>query len=268
MTEVPPPSEDTSAAGPRYEQRYCAFVDVLGFTELLKKFGTHDKYTELRNILFAIHSPRASPFEKPFAGSDLRAQSISDAVCISTAASAPGLLHLMSALQFSTLDVLSEGVLVRGAVVKDYLYHAPGIVFGQALVRAYLLESKIVKYPRVMLTSDVVKDSETYAANAPYTEAFKGRVTQADDGPYFLDYFWEIRGIMERGDMNGGEILDRYQAMAYLIQDNLREAFDVPAYFEKWQWIANYWNRTAAALGLIPIEGPGIVPPKEPGQTA
>jgi hypothetical protein len=253
---------------PTYEERYCAFVDVLGFTELLKEFGHPDRYTRLRDILAAIHNPRPSPFVERFEGSDLRAQSISDAVCISASASAPGLLHLLSAIHFLTLDVLWEGFLVRGAVVKDHLYHDTRMVFGPALVRAYNLETNVAKYPRVMLTSDVVKDCNKFAEDALYTEAFENRVVQSDDGPYFLDYFWEIRDVMEHGGWDSGETLDKYEGMALTIQTNVQKSFDVPAHFEKQKWIANYWNRVTAGLGLTVIEGPGIVHPEQPDQKA
>jgi hypothetical protein len=62
--------------------------------------------------------------------------------------------------------------------VKDNLYHDERMVFGEALVDAYNLEDKIVKYPRIMLRSDVA--IEASANNMGEL------VRQADDGPMYL----------------------------------------------------------------------------------
>jgi hypothetical protein len=69
---------------PIYEQRYCAYVDILGFRELINNLGTKKRNFEaVRDLLRTIHTPQAL-----IAGDleevDFRAQSISDAVALST----------------------------------------------------------------------------------------------------------------------------------------------------------------------------------------
>jgi hypothetical protein len=67
-----------------YEQRYCAFVDILGFQGLIDqlrhgKLGVRD----LRSLLKQVHDPRqiGAYIQR---GSDFRVQSISDAVAMSS----------------------------------------------------------------------------------------------------------------------------------------------------------------------------------------
>lgn len=65
-----------------YQQRYCAYVDVPGFSGLIDSLRSDALFfEELRDLLTIIHHPEnVSSKTWP---SDFRAQSISDAVCIS-----------------------------------------------------------------------------------------------------------------------------------------------------------------------------------------
>jgi hypothetical protein len=70
-------------ASQQYEPRYCAFVDILGFGELIEKLGRgQTPFASLQELLEKIHNPlptNASALQQ----SDFRAQSISDAVALS-----------------------------------------------------------------------------------------------------------------------------------------------------------------------------------------
>ena len=54
--------------------------------------------------------------------------------------------------------LLVDGFFVRGAVVKGRLYHDSSMVFGEAQVQAFKLESTVVRYPRIMVTRSVLRD--------------------------------------------------------------------------------------------------------------
>ena len=71
-----------------YEERYFAFVDILGFQGLIEQLKRGDtQFKTLWHLLKRIHTPpQFDP--NPFLGSGFRAQSISDAVAISTAVNA------------------------------------------------------------------------------------------------------------------------------------------------------------------------------------
>jgi len=74
MEELPIPTDE-------YSVRYCAFVDILGFTGVIAdlKRGIIN-HRQLRDILARVHRPSIPPFMER--SGDLRTQSISDAVCI------------------------------------------------------------------------------------------------------------------------------------------------------------------------------------------
>jgi hypothetical protein len=105
-----------------YIDRYCAFIDILGFRGLVQNLGDDfSRFDALRTLLHKIHSP-ANPATKRW-DIDFRAQSISDAVAISTLANNTGLIHLFVAVENLAVELLKAGYLIRGALVKGKLYH-------------------------------------------------------------------------------------------------------------------------------------------------
>ena len=147
----------------RHEERYCAFVDILGFQGIIHRLSNGDiSFQELRDVLNIVHAPPREDQIASFGGSDLRAQSISDAVCLSAATTEAGLSHLFFSLEELSINLLQRGYFVRGAVVKGNLYHDERMVFGSALVEAFKLESEVAHFPRIMVMSDVAGDVWKY----------------------------------------------------------------------------------------------------------
>ncbi|HKO63492.1 MAG TPA: hypothetical protein VJV03_20170, partial [Pyrinomonadaceae bacterium] len=52
-------------------------------------------------------------------------------------------------------ELLKRGILCRGGIARGRMYHADGILFGEALVRAYDLERHVAKMPRIVIDDDV-----------------------------------------------------------------------------------------------------------------
>jgi hypothetical protein len=132
-----------------YHDRYCAFVDILGFRQLIERLNKDvNQFDALRNLLARVHGTGSGP-SSVVSNADFRAQSISDAVAISTAPTQNGLADIFRALQLLAVDLLVEGYFIRGAVVRAPLYHDDRMVFGRALIQAYSFESEVAKYPRI-----------------------------------------------------------------------------------------------------------------------
>ena len=152
------PKQPTTTAGYHdYDDRYCAYVDVLGFSGLIAKI-THSRTAEQKahhfgtvyRLLRTVHAPPIHP-DQFFNLADIKAQSISDAVAISSKVGGHSLLLLLDLLERFSLNVLSAGFFMRGAVVRGALYHDKEVVFGDALIRAYNLESTVARYPRIII---------------------------------------------------------------------------------------------------------------------
>ena len=180
-----------------YRDRYCASVDILGFRQLIEQLRTStDSFEALHNLLKRIHGANSGAVIDTD-GTDFRAQSISDAVGISTTVSAVGLDQLFQTLQSLSLDLLSEGY-VRGAVVRAPLYHDDQTVFGEALVKAYHFESEVAKYPRIVVTREVRDDMISYIARANGIYPKMDILRQSSDGPMYLDKLQPVISLLRK----------------------------------------------------------------------
>jgi hypothetical protein len=250
-----------------YQERYCAFVDILGFRQLIEHLRKDKAQFEvLREVLQKIHSPTPGILIDD-TETDFRAQSISDAVSISTAASPHGLAQLFYALEGLSLDLLVRGYFVRGAIVKGGLYHDEQMVFGEGLVEAHRLETSHARYPRIMIKSDVRADAQRFSEEDNSWTEFLPRMTrQSRDGPWYLDVLHRMSLRVEAVRKIGADIdatksteLQPVVAMRNRIQRCLNETVDSPRHFEKVQWFAAYWNQSICPMkGLPSIEGPGV----------
>jgi hypothetical protein len=259
-------------ADQRYEERYCAFIDILGFRGLIDRLNEGATPLQaLRELLSKVHNPpQANVSALP--RSDFRAQSISDAVAFSAACNAAGLGAVIHSVNRLAVDLLQQGFLIRGAIVKDLLYHDEKTVFGQALVRAYQLESTVVRFPRVMVTREVGDDLRAIDDG----KSFEQLLRRSDDGPMFVHVLRAIEMAvlplqLGRGDTVhskidspkfGGKLIP-FGGIADQIQRRFDEATDNPKHFEKVKWFANYWNDTVMRwdiYGLERVKGPGLDP--------
>jgi hypothetical protein len=242
-----------------YEDRYCAYVDILGFRNLIRDLdankitpgdmsGVFD--TMQKAILVGLPVNEAD---------DIKLSSISDAICLSSAVTGGGLKTIMSCLIDLTLFLLVRGYFVRGGLVKGKLQHDKGAVFGSALVRAFDIESKIARYPRIIILSDVYRDVVRAHAGG---HDIVGMAQRADDGPMYLHPLANVARFMSIA--NDQKEVDRvasiFNPMAGMIQMRFDEATDEPRNFEKVQWFARYWNCSTEKYRehILAISGPGV----------
>jgi len=250
---------------PSYEERYCAFVDILGFRALIEGLREHKVDPQsLKRLLSQMHDPLHGDREE-FASSDFRALSISDAVALSTKTTGNGLGHLLFVLEELALGLLFDGFFIRGAIVKGNLYHDTKTVFGEALVEAYRLESEVARYPRIMVVRDVVKDATLY-----WGKGYEERLRHAEDGPAYVHVLRPLQRdvtseLLRDPNVNAeeSEQLNYYVKIGQTVQKQFRNAVDNPRHFEKVQWFARYWNeviREHPVQGLNLIKGAGVDP--------
>jgi hypothetical protein len=243
-----------------YVDRYCAFIDILGFQRLIAGLkGTDDQFLALREMLKKVHAPVGQPTVNR--SIDFRAQSISDAVAISTLPTPEGLVRLFQVIEGLAVDLLKDGYFIRGALTKGKLYHGDTMVFGEALVRAYELENTVARYPRVMITRDVMADIDGFykgllmtELREQFREQVRPYIEQAADGPHFVHVLRTISANVQGGQFDG------YQRLQDMIQKRLDEATDHPRHFEKVQWFALYWRKFVpySVTGFKTITGPGM----------
>jgi hypothetical protein len=123
---------------------------------------------------------------------------------------------------------LDIGMLVRGGVTIGRLYHSGGVVFGEGLVDAYNLESRVAIYPRIAVSSRIY-------ARLPNRD----RIAQDTDGIWYLKYLSELPREIEALDRPGW--LKRCTAM---IQERAShfEQREKWSEFAKWSWFGKKFS--------------------------
>jgi hypothetical protein len=129
---------------------------------------------------------------------------------------------------------LRQGLLLRGGISRGEQYHGNEVVFGEALVDAYRLESELAKGPRIVVSDRILSQLQGGPASHP------NLVRQDSDGLWYLNYFPRMR---EHGvGMGGPDAVERWNtAMAGVISDNLASLVD-PTQIAKWVWFQERFN--------------------------
>lgn len=232
-----------------YMPRVVAFVDILGFGQAVtdaEKDADH-----LKQILKALQAVRSAPFHSPVAG--LRTQNFSDSLILSANCTCDGLWSVLLCIKELALQLLELGLLIRGGVTIGKIHHDEQSVFGTGVNDAYRLESKVAKYPRIVLGQAAIEAACRYARELG-GDAEKNRdywLERDEDGVWHLKYLAEFGANDPANSGNGQD--DRILKIGKRIQTKIQEKMDTtvenPAIFEKVRWLALTWNGTAMTRG-------------------
>jgi len=145
-----------------YQNRFIAFLDILGFSELIGRTATVPPEISIESIIAALDVPGPAEEGQLVIGtvgdiskSDHKMAQFSDSIIISTESTKAGLLHLVNHIERIAFSFLKIGFLCRGGISKGLLYHEKNNAFGPAMLEAYHLESKQAIYPRIILSKGV-----------------------------------------------------------------------------------------------------------------
>jgi len=210
-----------------YQNRIVAFIDVLGFSDLV-----YSKDTALITKYFDYVLEDSVAYIKKF---KFNYHLISDSIVITTLAHRENLKSLLLFLSSLQSKLLFEGILVRGAISSGDIYSNKkmNILVGPGLINAYKLESKSI-YPRVILDRNLINefsegtsDALSFFAINDYTP-----LLCITPQPYIPDFlFINYVYINLRG----------YSWIQYQIFiDLFRKYYFKNEHIEKYQWFKNY----------------------------
>jgi hypothetical protein len=138
-----------------YENRIILFLDFLGFKEIVERTDADRQY--LHNLLDAIDLLHQVGRNDAELSKSQRITTFSDSVVLSYAVDEKSaVFHLLTDVAFAIIDLAIKGFVVRGAITLGKLIHTKKYLVGPAMVRAYELESKVAKYPRVLVDRKLV----------------------------------------------------------------------------------------------------------------
>jgi hypothetical protein len=186
-----------------YDERYCLFLDILGFQlhvdeTIRPKKGTKRPMTfprlkaALNHISEGVYYRDAVEVAGKLRSTSRQVTQFSDAVVVSYLKNEPngvGVSSILMDVHKLQLDLASRGILLRGAVTSGPLYHDQDFVFGPALNEAVALE-KLANYPRVILDGEILDEAGLRRSPPPeYSRSISSMATEDFDGMYYVDYF-------------------------------------------------------------------------------
>jgi hypothetical protein len=226
-----------------YSERYVAFVDILGFSEIVRQTGsdqTPKRYDALVKTLSEIGTREGTADE--IIGVDFQFQSFSDSVVLSSLVFPIGLIYLLSSISELAIRLLRNGLLMRGAVAKGKLHHHDGVMFGPAFLEAYRIENMVAKYPRIILSKETYEDRKAVRSGVQKEPS----VLLDEDGPPYLHVFAHLEFQLannERRDLALQDAMTCQRAIQNLLNTSIHD----PNHYEKLRWLAIYWNGTIAS---------------------
>lgn len=154
-----------------YGTYYIAFLDMLGFKRLVNdesKFGIimqiFEKVKYSYKIESVINDEQGTQNSSNNETYSITTKIISDSICLYIKADdEKNLLFLLFACSIIQWELANfeTPILLRGGVVKGKLYSDGNIIFGPGLTRAYLLEEQNAKFPRIIMTNDILMPFRT-----------------------------------------------------------------------------------------------------------
>lgn len=261
-----------------YEEHYIAFLDILGFKNLIASHSCD----EIRNIFDMIMQVRETiqaglyracdPLDDETDNSDIDevAVTLEDDNC---PYSNDELYRYNQALDNMNIRIMSDSIiaaipatsnealavlidvcriiqyflysndmplLLRGAIAKGEYYHEGEMMFGPGMTKAYLVQENYSVYPRIIIAEKLLQEAECSFIRSCYDEK---RIQKADDEYFCIDclHFY----LEEFADKTG--FMDKCERIEALIDDNLGDYTDARIR-DKYIWLRKEYERCAGDI--------------------
>ena len=239
----------------RYTVALITYFDILGFEALVEgRSASH-----IRSILDGLHR-ESKPDDELARLSSMRYFNFSDHVVRVTNLLAKGnvksptglLFHEVLGIVHMQSQLLTEGVFIRGSLTVGEIYTGHGLIFGKGLNRAYKLESKVAKYPRIVIDPIALKIFATTPALKAAWHTHKEERTylrssirrDQQDHVHFVDYLTSMGEEIDEPADYAQFLIEHRDA----IQTNRKRHRDAPRVLAKYNWLRRYHNSVVDRL--------------------
>lgn len=222
---------------PEYEERLILFLDFLGFRDIVNETVKNpDRRAALLRAVGFLSSELMRDKETDIGK---MVTQFSDSVVVSyPVTEISSVFTLVNDVALAVIELAYAGYLLRGGITVGKLIHTEEYLVGPAMIKAYEMESRKAKYPRVLIDPVVFKFARMYHApqNSPADEVgyIRSLLTKDDDGEHFFDYVSWSSVVAEAG--GEANLYDAYLAsLGMLVGRGLRKK-DVHVK-EKYLWL-------------------------------
>lgn len=208
-----------------YQNRVTAFIDILGFKDLLSETVNNkgvDNSEKIDEIFAAYKTIRdvwdldkkETDFRKSIPDNSKQITTFSDCLVISFEAHEKSeVFYTLLEIKWMIMRLIYKGILCRGAVTYGKLIHTNEVLFGPALAEAYILESKAALYPRVILHKDIIdlssKARSLHHSSDQEREYVESLLEKDSDGMYYIDYFSKAQSELDDPQYDFPDYIDK-----------------------------------------------------------
>lgn len=254
-----------------YETRIVAFIDILGFKQMVidsEKKGNEEKIQSINEALEFFKNFKNKTYKydelinveedsqkkgiENFRIHDfLQIDYFSDSIIISVKVKEEKINEI-----FSTFIVyiaafgnflIKKGILIRGGIGIGNLVHKKGKIFGNALIKAYTLESTIAIYPRIIISKELLQklNYPIHSKNERYPyHQYLDRFEDGCVGFTQLTIFQVMNSLVNSlylKHFKENKSLSLNEAKKTIL-NGLNENFDNPKVFDKYKWLKDQFN--------------------------
>ncbi len=238
-----------------YETRYVAFLDLLGFKDMVdqsaKKQSILNKINKVLNYTYEVQHNNYDGFMS-LVEFGKQVTTFSDSIVISYSTSTPGGgFHILMDLIYICIDLLDNGILVRGGVTVGQLIHDEQKCFGPAMNEAYTMESDEAIYPRILINKNVLDfDLENPGLANTVEQENKYllgliKTVPGNKNLFILDY---LKQYNELDDIYA--YLDFISNTRDFIIKNLSKFKENERVYKKYEWLKRYYNETIQSFHI------------------
>jgi|GEM_PF-1345778 len=243
--------------GKTYINAFVTFLDILGFQKLV--LNKSDE--EINIILDGMHlfskqpQRRSSPYDKvmhtpmvsQFSDSIIRIQPV--ALNDMDINIADLFLGELQALLLAQGNLVCNGILIRGGMTFGNICIHSDRIFGPAFNRAYLLESSLANYPRIVVDENLCTESEKdnplikiNGLSSWYSDIIEigDYLERADDGLWHINYLPALFSAERYPPIPGIDVLIAHRDQLLRL---LKEAEGDINILKKVRWAISYHNR-------------------------
>jgi len=246
----------------KYQNRIVAFVDIIGFKDLVYSSSE----VKLKEVLLALEELQYEFIEHKntefqvmwrdlffddieMAGDLYHTQvhQISDCIIISKLAHRPGSLEdLVLDCSLVIHLLIKHGLLCRGSISYGKTLHDSNHIVGPAYIKAYEGEEKEF-LPAVSFSQEVYNLTKSYTSkNEKHQDYFKHCIVEHTDDNYFIDYFNDYGLFI---DVNS-KYEDHYNKLKSIIEVGYKNSrsYKIKA---KYLWMIEQFNNSKAVKNEI-----------------
>lgn len=234
-----------------YQERYIAFIDILGFKEMVRKSCKNRlEFERLNRDMRLIQRLQLENYKAPYGSAYLGMEFslFSDSMIISYPTEGPGnAFNILLEIAYICLELVGMGYLFRGGVTVGDLIHENSMCYGLALNRAVEMEQE-AKYPRILVDHEVITRSiqcSGRANDSQMEEGFLNGLIKRDEQNIFLNYLELYQEIND---------WDMYQILMENVHQTLVTEYKRASTYHRIRlqkllmWYINYYNDTVCAV--------------------